>query len=148
MTIQQTISQLSNQCVLCGLCLPHCPTYQIFHTENESPRGRISLLKALAEGHLEVTEALIAPIDHCLSCRACEKMCPSQVKYSRINHLGRQLIAAAGKSNIVKSQQTWLQRLTEKILLTPHLHSFLRVGAKITKPFSNLIFNHHALVKT
>lgn len=135
MSIQQTISQLANQCVLCGLCLPHCPTYQLFHTENESPRGRISLFKAVAEGNLEINEALMLPLEHCLSCRSCEKMCPSQVEYSRINLLGRQLIAAKAQSTIVKSQQSWLQQLSEKLLLSPDFHPWLKKMTLVTKPF-------------
>ncbi len=141
MSIQQTISQLANQCVLCGLCLPHCPTYQLFHTENESPRGRISLFKAVAEKQLEINQALIEPLEHCLSCLACEKMCPSQVKYSQINRLGRQLIATNAKTDIVNSQQTWLQQLSEKLLLSPNLQQWLKKIIQFSRPLQTGLFS-------
>jgi len=98
LTIQQTISQLANQCVLCGLMYSSLSYLSIFRTENESPRGRITLYKALAEERVTVSDEtrddLITTLEHCLSCRACEKMCPSQVEYGRINTLGRALLAA------------------------------------------------------
>lgn len=135
MTIQQTISQLANQCVLCGLCIPHCPTYKLFRTEHESPRGRISLLKALAEQQIEADEAVLTSLDHCLGCRACEKMCPSQVDYASISNLGRAFIA----SQYTHPQRSLKQKITEKILLTPALHPLLKLSAKAVTPFNSLL---------
>ncbi|MDZ7803815.1 (Fe-S)-binding protein [Thiohalophilus sp.] len=91
--LSRQIDQLADQCVKCGLCLPHCPTYQADLTENESPRGRIALLQALANGQLEAAPKLRAHIDHCLLCRRCERVCPSGVAYGRLFDLGQQLLA-------------------------------------------------------
>ncbi len=126
--IQQTISRLASQCVMCGLCLPHCPTYMLFRDENESPRGRISLLKAMAENQLQTTPTLIRHIDHCLSCKACEAMCPSEVRYADIVNLGRELIAAEKKtgSDIVVHQSR-----IEKLLLNKSSHAWLKAASAL-----------------
>jgi glycolate oxidase iron-sulfur subunit len=71
-------------CVKCGLCLPHCPTYQQTLDENESPRGRIALIQGLASGQLESTPTLQKHLDQCLLCRACEKACPAFVPYGQL----------------------------------------------------------------
>lgn len=71
-------------CVKCGLCLPHCPTYQNSSDENESPRGRLSLIQGWATGRLELTPKLKNHVDHCLLCRSCEAACPANVAYGRI----------------------------------------------------------------
>ncbi len=84
---------LADQCVLCGLCLPACPTYRVGRTEVESPRGRIALARALANGSLEPEPATAAHLDHCLGCLSCERVCPSGVQYGRLIDLHRQATA-------------------------------------------------------
>jgi glycolate oxidase iron-sulfur subunit len=77
------IAALADQCVQCGACLPHCPTYQVARREGESPRGRIRFARALAEGRV-VDEALLGQLDDCLACGACERVCPAGVRYGEL----------------------------------------------------------------
>jgi glycolate oxidase iron-sulfur subunit len=78
------IAELAGQCVLCGLCQPHCPTYVLDANEAESPRGRIRLAQALASGELTADATIRLPLDHCLSCLNCESVCPSGVCFGEL----------------------------------------------------------------
>jgi glycolate oxidase iron-sulfur subunit len=89
------LGALADQCVMCGLCLPACPTYRVARTEAESPRGRIALARALANGELAPQGAALAHLDHCLGCLSCERACPSGVQYGRIIDASRAQTAAA-----------------------------------------------------
>lgn len=81
-----------SRCVHCGFCLQACPTYVITSLETESPRGRIALARALAQGTIEVTPNVVQHFDLCLQCRACETACPSGVPYGRIIEGARALV--------------------------------------------------------
>ena len=73
-----------NQCVHCGLCLAYCPTFSELGTEMDSPRGRIFLIKSLAEGRIGLSESTARHLSLCLDCRACETVCPAGVPYGRL----------------------------------------------------------------
>lgn len=78
---------LLNSCIHCGLCLQACPTYAVFGTEMDSPRGRIALMRAASEGRIGLEDFQNGFSQHitlCLACRACETACPSGVKYGKM----------------------------------------------------------------
>ena len=91
--LKTSIQTKASQCVKCGLCAPVCPTYKLTQQEGDSPRGRISLLDGYARGDLSLSQNLKTHIDTCLTCRACEAVCPSAVNYGELLDQGRELIA-------------------------------------------------------
>jgi glycolate oxidase iron-sulfur subunit len=74
--------QLLDRCISCGFCLPACPTYAVSKDEGSSPRGRITLMRALETGRLDEDDPrLREESSFCLGCRACEPVCPAGVQY-------------------------------------------------------------------
>ena len=77
--------ELLDDCISCGFCLPACPTYTLTQDERSSPRGRITLMRALEEGRLEPDDpTLKEQASFCLGCRACETVCPAGVQYGSL----------------------------------------------------------------
>src|SRR5262252_8688686 len=72
---------LHDDCVHCGFCLPACPTWHSWSEEMDSPRGRIDLMRGLAEGKLEWSPQVARHFDRCLGCLGCVPACPSGVRY-------------------------------------------------------------------
>jgi glycolate oxidase iron-sulfur subunit len=72
------------QCMHCGLCLPTCPTYDATKLERNSPRGRIALMRAIADDRLDVTKAFGDEMYFCLGCLACQTACPAGVNYAEL----------------------------------------------------------------
>lgn len=116
---------LADQCVMCGLCLPHCPTYQLDRHEAESPRGRIAIARQLASGQLPPTLKAVSHLDHCLACLSCEVVCPSGVQYEEILVRSRALLGPARPRP--RPRPRWLYdpaRLRFLARLGARLHAF------------------------
>jgi len=95
------------QCMHCGLCLPTCPTYDATKIERHSPRGRISLIRAIADGRMEMTRTFAEEMYFCLGCLACMTACPAGVNYAELFEHAR---AEAESSGLLKSPQRSLIR--------------------------------------
>jgi glycolate oxidase iron-sulfur subunit len=94
-------------CVHCGLCTAACPTYVETGDENESPRGRIYLMRGVTDGRLALNDAVRQHLELCLDCRACETACPSGVEYGKLIEPFRVAMDASAE----KSQQNdWFHR--------------------------------------
>ena len=87
---------LLQQCIHCGMCLPTCPTYDATKVERNSPRGRIALMRAIADHRLEPTRIFGEEMYFCLGCLACETACPAGVKYAQLFEAAREEAEEAG----------------------------------------------------
>ncbi|MFN8470872.1 MAG: heterodisulfide reductase-related iron-sulfur binding cluster [Anaerolineae bacterium] len=100
-----------NQCVHCGLCLQACPTYAVFGTEMDSPRGRIVLMRAAAEGRIpedEIGGAFATHITRCLACRSCETACPSGVQYGALVEQARIVVEQSRPPGAAERFVRWM----------------------------------------
>jgi glycolate oxidase iron-sulfur subunit len=96
------------ECVHCGLCTASCPTYIETCDENDSPRGRIYLMRAIADGRLAMGPGVREHLELCLDCRACESACPSGVQYGKMIEPFK---IAMQKSATGNERSSWLERL-------------------------------------
>lgn len=119
--------QKLESCIHCGMCLPTCPTYRVTGSEAESPRGRLYLMKAFAQGRLESPQQLMEHLDPCLGCLACVTACPSGVQYDALLMTSREQLVA---------HQPWYKRKIRRFFLTKVLPNqsllrFLAYGLRL-----------------
>ncbi len=96
------------ECVHCGLCTASCPTYIETCDENDSPRGRIYLMRAIADGRLAMGPGVREHLELCLDCRACESACPSGVQYGKMIEPFKIAMASSARG---QDKASWLERL-------------------------------------
>ena len=114
-------------CVHCGFCLQACPTYLVLDDENDSPRGRLMLMRGAVEGEIPFDDpALTTHIDRCLGCRACETACPSGVPYGHLLEATRATIA-------IKRPLGFVERSLLATMASPLLRALLFGTARIAR---------------
>ena len=118
-------------CVHCGICLSACPTYDVLGREADSPRGRIYLMRALAEGRTELNEDLVSHLDACLGCRACETACPSAVPYGELLARARDEVEKnfPRPAKDVRARRVLLDTLTNPGRMAPMMFGARLMGA-------------------
>src|SRR4051794_17601950 len=104
------------QCMHCGFCLPTCPTYVATGLERNSPRGRIALMRGIADGALTVSPAFGKELYFCLGCLACMTACPAGVDYAQLFEAARADIETAGVLH--RPSRDWTRRLLLDELFT------------------------------
>jgi glycolate oxidase iron-sulfur subunit len=130
---RDAIYQKSLDCVHCGLCLPTCPTYRETGRETSSPRGRIYLMRGLAEGKIPMADPLAEEAYLCLGCRACETACPSGVEFGSMLELLRAEVEEAGlRRGWAKRIETFaLREILPRRALLAGLVSLLAVAQQL-----------------
>jgi glycolate oxidase iron-sulfur subunit len=118
-------------CIHCGLCLSSCPTYLETGNENNSPRGRIYLMRAIQDGRMDVTDSPVRHLDLCLGCRACEAVCPSGVQYGALLEGTREHVEGSYRRSFF---QRFLRRVAiEKVFPFPGRMRMALLPARVTR---------------
>ena len=125
-------NDIIRDCVHCGVCLSHCPTYQVRHDENDSPRGRIVLMRHMYEQGGSPDAKTVVHLDRCLTCLACEAICPSGVKYSKLIGYGRQHIEQTYRRPPL---QRLIRRALTVLIPNPRLFRLGLFAGKLARPF-------------
>jgi glycolate oxidase iron-sulfur subunit len=122
MTFDRVPGEALNECVSCGLCLPHCPTYRATGEDVYSPRGRIALIGAVKTGALDLDDEVTDALETCIQCLACVPACPSGVRYDSI--IAPVVQEMTGCSRV--------RRLSMRVALSPLRHPrLLRAGTRL-----------------
>ncbi len=144
------VDTILRSCVHCGFCTSGCPTYQLLGDENDSPRGRIYLMKQVFEGDSSF-ETVAPHLDRCLTCRSCETNCPSGVEYGRLLDISRGIMhQTRSRFNWSRLKTTLLIRLLRQNWLMDWLFSIGRLLRRLPAlrhtaqlPFAR---NHQSLI--
>jgi len=114
------------QCMHCGMCLAVCPTYELTKLERSSPRGRIRLIKSIAEGTLPISSIFVDEMNFCLDCQACETACPAGVKYGKMVESARAVVSQTSFGKTFSG-------MIKKVLLNKVVadHRKLKLAAKV-----------------
>jgi glycolate oxidase iron-sulfur subunit len=116
------------RCVRCSICVPRCPSYAVFKTEADSPRGRVQLMRAAIEGRVAVDASFEQRMDNCLGCRACEDACPSAVPFGYMIDRVRQELQASPRGRLRKwLVRAGLEHIVSRPLVVLWLARLLRV---------------------
>ncbi len=113
-TLKQLDYSVLQQCMHCGMCLPTCPTYDTTRRERNSPRGRIALMRAVADGELEISRGFADEMSYCLGCLACQTACPAGVDYAQLFETARADIESSGING--SGARTFWRFLTLRLL--------------------------------
>lgn len=95
-SLRQLDYSVLQQCMHCGMCLPTCPTYDATKEEKNSPRGRIALMRGIADHKLEMTPSFGEEMYYCLGCLACQTACPAGVDYAHLFEVARSEAETSG----------------------------------------------------
>jgi glycolate oxidase iron-sulfur subunit len=144
--------QRIESCVHCGLCLPACPTYVATGNENDSPRGRIYLMRAVGDARLSPgSETFRSHIDRCLGCRACESACPSGVEYGHLLEAARVDVEAnrtsVGAARFKRLMLNWVWPVTWRrraLMLAGRMTRASGIAKFLTRSRISTIFSRKA----
>lgn len=115
-TLQSLDYSVLQQCMHCGMCLPTCPTYAKTGRERHSPRGRIALMRAVADGELPLSRTFADEMNYCLGCLACTSACPAGVDYATLFETAR--AAAEAEKVLATPRRSFIRWLTMRFLFT------------------------------
>jgi glycolate oxidase iron-sulfur subunit len=128
-TLKSIDYSVLQQCMHCGMCLPTCPTYDTTKRERNSPRGRIALMRAIADEELAVTRAFAEEMSYCLGCLACQTACPAGVNYAELFETARNDIETHG-ANPGLQRKVWRAVTLRFLFMHPRV---LRVAGRMLR---------------
>ena len=128
----QVADSILRKCVHCGFCTATCPTYVLLGDENDSPRGRIYMMRDMLEGDKKASAQVVRHVDRCLSCLSCMTTCPSNVHYMHLVDLAR---AHIEKTFTRPFMDRVLRGILARLVPNPDLFRLSLIASRLGKPF-------------
>jgi glycolate oxidase iron-sulfur subunit len=128
--LKQLDYSILQQCMHCGMCLPVCPTFEATKRERHGPRGRIALMRAVADGDLEAGPEFAKEMSFCLGCLACQSACPAGVDYARLFETARAEVEASAVPSST-SRRFWRTLALRFLFMRPRWLRALGRGLQI-----------------